>query len=1090
MIHPYLSSSTKITMATTTVQATGPSTPSVCGQRTFPSIIDERAAHQPNRTCFSTPRTSDPRDGWRDVTYKEFANAVNYTARFILDNYGVPAPNTFPTIAYIGPNDARYCIMTVAAIKAGYKALFVSPRNPLEAQLNLFKLSDCQLVARPPSHQSVVDFWVRHWDMRQVEIEPLHDILSKPQVPNVPYTKTAAEADWDPFLVLHTSGSTGLPKPIVLKHGSIALTDAQHLFPEWNGTIPIAKAMETLAETHFSPMPLYHAGGIYGFIGTAVLSNRTIVFPFPDRPLTPDLTIEILQATGAKSASLLPSLLEEMCLRPDHIAVLKRLNFVGFGGGPLNKEAGDILCRNGVTLLNIIGATETLPFCIYHQKNQELWQYFIYNEELSGLEFRKATSDEDVYEMIITRKSKQIPVQGIFYTFPDREEYATSDLYKPHPSLPHHWKFHGRADNIINLSNGEKLNPVKMEEIIAGNPDVKAALIVGTQKFQPALIIEPFVQPKTDEEIDDLIERVMPQVAEANETIATHGRIVRHLITVSNPAKPFLMADKGTLKRSATIKLYADEIEELYANPREVPLFKVPRLDLGSQAALSRSIEKLLREHLGVPHLESNVDFFAAGMDSLQIIAAARSITASLRATHKRYSSTTIEARDMYTHVTPHQLAGHILQSSKGKPEGDATSGDSQNLKAMDRLYQKMSKDLIHAKPGRPEPAKEQQTVILTGSTGNMGCYLLNELIHNPHIKKIICFNRSNDGGAGKQANAMKERGLAQPEKSGKVEFFHTNLSQPNMGLSQEVYSRLLKETDRIVHNAWAVNFNMPLDAFEPHIKGCRNLADFAATTDKRVFIIFVSTIGTTTNWHPNRGPVPEKSLREYAVSGLGYGQGKLISSLVLEDAAKVGDFPLAIIRVGQIAGPLADRGMWSRQEWLPSIIASSLVLKALPRHLCGMNTTSWVPVEIMSRTILDIGGLTEESRDYHEGYFHGSNPSITTFGKLIPAIQQYYGKHKLPELVSFKEWVERLEASRTAHGALGADRNPGLKLVDFYKETATVGEDIPNTRTHDTTRTAACSPALRSAGPVTPELMAHWCRQWNFESPARVGRL
>lgn len=178
----------------------------------------------------------------------------------------------------------------------------------------------------------------------------------------------------------------------------------------------------------------------------------------------------------------------------------------------------------------------TLPFCIYYQKNSALWQYFIYNEELSGVEFRKATTDEDVYEMVITRKSKQIPIQGIFYTFPDREEYATSDLYKPHPTLPHHWKFHGRADNIINLSNGEKLNPVRMEDIIAGNPAVKAALIVGAQKFQPALIVEPFVQPKTDEEIDDLIDRIMPQVAEANETIGKSLHYSQTNVTYTHPS--------------------------------------------------------------------------------------------------------------------------------------------------------------------------------------------------------------------------------------------------------------------------------------------------------------------------------------------------------------------------------------------------------------------------------------------------------------------------------------------------------------------------------------------------------------------------
>ncbi|KAF6798187.1 male sterility protein [Colletotrichum sojae] len=1076
-------------MATTAVQITKPASRAFTDQRTFPAIIDDRATYEPQREALSIPRTSDPRDGWRAITYKQFANAINYMAQTIVDTFGTPPKDTFPTITYIGPND----IMIVAAIKSGYKSLFVSPRNPLEAQLNLFKLSECQIVARPKSHAAVVDMWLKHRSMTVFEIEELDELLSKPDVPGIPYTKTVKECEWEPFVVLHTSGSTGLPKPIVVKHGSIALAETLRHLPDWNGTVPMAQAMEKLTTKHYSPMPLFHAGGVYGFLGTMILEGKPLALPHGDRPQTADLAVESIKYCGCDSAGLPPSLLEEIVQRPDQVAVLRKLKFVGFGGGPLNKEAGDALVRNGVPLINIIGATETLPVCIYYQQNMENWQYFVYNDGLSGIEWRKATSEDDVYEMVITRKSSQIPMQGIFYTFPHKDEYRTNDLYKPHPTLPHLWKFHGRADNILNLSNGEKLNPSDMEDIILGHPDVRNALIVGAWKFQPALMIEPMTYPKTEEQTDDLIDRIMPVVAEANKTIgrlkATHGRIVRHLIMIAKPEKPFLLADKGTVKRAATVKLYHDEIEELYKNPRDIPLNKVPRLDLSSSTALAGSIEKLLREHLGVPRMELDTDFFAAGMDSLLIITAARLVSASLRVTDKAYAGATIEARDMYANASPVQLANHILQNITQASANTEAKSDGPNVQAMKNMYERLSQNLVHASPGRPEARKDQQTVILTGSTGNMGSYLLDQLVRNPHVKKVICLNRSQDGGAGKQEQAMEERGLPSPSQSGKVEFIHASLGQSNMGLREEVYARLLKEVDRVVHNAWAVNFNMPLDAFESHVKGVRNLAEFAAKADRRVVMVFVSTIGTVSGWDASRGPVPEASLRgDWKIGGgLGYGQSKMISSLILEDAAKVGDFPLSIVRVGQIAGPLAEKGAWSRQEWLPTIIASSLQLKALPKNLASMNGVTWVPVEVMSKMILDVGGLTEESRDYHEGYFMGCNPSSTSWDKLVPAIRQYYGQHRLPELISMKEWVDRLEASRSTSEA---NRNPGLKLLDFYKGTASRSEEQA-AKSHETKRTVAYSPALRSVGPITPELMVHWCQQWQFESPTpRAGRL
>lgn len=206
------------------------------GRRLVPNVIDDIAQTDPLRECFSIPRSSDPADGWRAVTFKQYANSINHVSHLIIDNCGRPLTDTFPTIAYIGPNDARYLVMLVAAVKAGYKvisdskshelwltlrqALFISPRNPKDAQMNLFNKTDCHIMCFPTSHRSIVKPWLLERQMRSMELGSIEDCFPGHDVEPFPYSKTFEQAEWAPLVVLHTSGSTGLPKPIVVKQVS------------------------------------------------------------------------------------------------------------------------------------------------------------------------------------------------------------------------------------------------------------------------------------------------------------------------------------------------------------------------------------------------------------------------------------------------------------------------------------------------------------------------------------------------------------------------------------------------------------------------------------------------------------------------------------------------------------------------------------------------------------------------------------------------------------------------------------------------------------------------------------------------------
>lgn len=71
--------------------------------------------------------------------------------------------------------------------------------------------------------------------MQLLELPLLDDLLSDQSAEPFPCTKTFDEAKDEPFCYLHTSGTTGVPKPILWSHGLIGTMDAVRLLPPVEG---------------------------------------------------------------------------------------------------------------------------------------------------------------------------------------------------------------------------------------------------------------------------------------------------------------------------------------------------------------------------------------------------------------------------------------------------------------------------------------------------------------------------------------------------------------------------------------------------------------------------------------------------------------------------------------------------------------------------------------------------------------------------------------------------------------------------------------------------------------------------------------
>lgn len=140
--------------------------------------------------------------------------------------------------------------------------MFLSPRNSLEGHLAVIDRSDCHLWLLPSQRLGRVEQVLEKRELAVHPMPELLDLLDERSVDTYPYGKTFTEARNDPFVVLHTSGSTGLPKPVIVPNGSLATPDAHHLLPPVEGRLTQTQFFTTPHKA-YSTFPNFHVRPLY-----------------------------------------------------------------------------------------------------------------------------------------------------------------------------------------------------------------------------------------------------------------------------------------------------------------------------------------------------------------------------------------------------------------------------------------------------------------------------------------------------------------------------------------------------------------------------------------------------------------------------------------------------------------------------------------------------------------------------------------------------------------------------------------------------------------------------------------------------------
>ncbi|KAL8725823.1 MAG: hypothetical protein Q9166_007110 [cf. Caloplaca sp. 2 TL-2023] len=1004
----------------------------------IPCAIDEYARLRSKDLFASIPISSRVNDGFQDVTFGGFANAINRAAAWLEESGFQSEP-----LAYLAPSDLRHIILAVAAVKIGCNVLFLSPRNDTESNIHLLESVQCTTILSPQPALPGLPPILQQRHMRFLTVPPTNDWLDGPPVPLRPFRKRFEDLRHKPFVIVHSSGSTGLPKAIALPHGFYSavkrVVEAPAKHSLYNEILQGGRL--------FNAFPFFHAGGLFFPFVLTLYFDIPTVLPPAGQPLSAEATDLIFQHGHVQASCLPPFILEGLVKRPETLERLRRLKYVITGGGLLPKSFGDAVYSAGTKVFNMIASTES-GMMQHLEVGQEEWEYMRFGPQ-AGVEFRPHS--EGLSEMVIVRKPELEGCQAVFELFPHIDEFPTKDLFSRHtdPQKSDFWLCQGRTDDVLVLVNAEKLNPTLMEKTIESSPDVKSALVIGQDRFQTCLLIDPLQKDTSGSQdaIQALVDRVWPFIDQANREAPSHGRILRSMIFCTDPSKPMCRTAKGTINRRQTTELYADEIDAIYKErqldrqdgyPTEI-IKNSPSPSLMTLEALRVIVERTMGYKPNV--LQNNDDLFAAGMDSLLVLELIHNLNLAI-------GKSSINPATVYTHPTIASLSA-FLQPTELQ-EVTPRTGDRVNQ--MRTVLDQFAIGLPLAKP------RTTRVAILTGSTGGLGSYLLKSLIKHAGFTKIYCLNRSAQ--------------LPVQKIDHRMEFLRCDLSDPQLGLSQNDYQKLLHSVTHILHNAWQVDFNLPLESFNEHLLGVRHFIDFAAQSTRNAHIFFISSVASVLNGASDT--VEEKIFNDFNMAQpMGYGESKHIAERLLYRAGLESNVSSTVCRIGQIAGPVYSSGIWNKREWLPSMIASSKYLGCIPSYLGPMDRIDWVPIDQVSQVAVELFTMNRGPATPTTQVFHLVNPSETYWPELLPVIRDYLG----PDVrsVPLSEWVQKLKESLFCVEAI--DKNPAIKLVDFFGARV----HFNSSPIMETKLSLEHSQTLRRLDKVRPEQMRVWLEQWGF---------